>query len=133
MKIVQEFKAFAMKGNVVDMAVGIIIGLAFGKIVTSIVNDLIMPPIGLLLAGVNFKELQWVLKAASGEDPAVAIKYGNFIQSLVDFLIIAFTIFVIIRLMNSTRRKEAEAPTVAPPPPTKEELLLTEIRDLLKK
>jgi large conductance mechanosensitive channel len=132
MKALQEFKAFAIKGNVVDMAVGIIIGMAFGKIITSLVNDLIMPPIGLLLGGVNFSELSYVLKEAVGENPAVSINYGNFIQVSLDFLIVAFAIFIVVKALNKLKRKEQVAPTV-PPIPTKEELLLTEIRDLLKK
>lgn len=132
MKALQEFKAFAIKGNVVDMAVGIIIGMAFGKIITSVVNDLIMPPIGLLLGGVNFSELSYVLKEAVGESPAVSINYGNFIQVTLDFLIVAFVIFMVVKALNKLKRKEQVAPTV-PPIPTKEETLLTEIRDLLKK
>ncbi len=135
MKILNEFKTFAMKGNVIDMAVGVIIGAAFGKIVTSIVNDLVMPPIGYLVGGVSFTELKYVLKEAVGETPAVSINYGNFLQVTFDFLIIAFSIFMIIKVMNSAKKKETPAP--APPPaapaPTKEEQLLTEIRDLLKK
>ena len=132
MKIIDEFKAFAMKGNFIDMAVGIIIGIAFGKIVTSIVNDIIMPPIGLLVGGVNFTDLKIVMKAAIGEDPAVTLNYGNFLQVTFDFLIVAFSIFMIIKLMNAAKKKEEAAP--APPPaPSKEEVLLTEIRDLLKK
>ncbi len=135
MKLVQEFKAFAMKGNVVDMAVGIIIGAAFGKIVTSVVNDIIMPPIGLLVGGVNFKELTFVLKEGVGDVPAVTLNYGNFLQITFDFLIVAFAIFMMIKAMNAAKRKEDEAPAPAPAPPapTKEEQLLTEIRDLLKK
>jgi len=134
MSMVQEFKTFAMKGNVVDMAVGIIIGGAFGKIVTSFVNDVIMPPIGLLVGGVNFTDLSFVLKDAIGETPAVAINYGNFIQVVFDFLIVAMAIFMMIKFMNGLQKKkeEAPAPPAAPPAPTKEELLLTEIRDLLK-
>jgi large conductance mechanosensitive channel len=132
MKALQEFKAFAIKGNVVDMAVGIIIGMAFGKIITSLVNDLILPPIGLLLGGVKFTELQYVLKDAVGENPAVSINYGNFIQVSLDFLIVAIAIFMVVKALNKLKRKEQVAPTV-PPIPTKEEILLTEIRDLLKK
>ena len=137
-----DFKKFAMKGNVIDMAVGVIIGGAFGKIVTSIVNDIIMPPIGLLVGGVNFKDLKLVMKdavvAADGtvEQAAVTLNYGNFLQQTFDFLIIAFSIFVIIRIIgNLTRKKEQEqaaAPTPPPPAPSAEEKLLTEIRDLLK-
>ena len=131
MKLLQEFKLFAMKGNVIDMAVGIIIGLAFGKIVTSLVNDIIMPPIGVILGGVNFTDLQVVLKAASDASPAVTWNYGNFIQVIIDFLLVAFAVFMLIKAMNATRKKEIPAP-----PPivlSKEEVLLTEIRDLLKK
>lgn len=132
MKIVDEFKAFAMKGNMIDMAVGIIIGGAFGKIVSSIVNDILMPPLGLLLGGVNFTDLKLVMKAATDTAPAVTWNYGSFIQALVDFLIIAFAIFMMIKGINSLKKKEKAAP--APPPaPSKEETLLSEIRDLLKK
>ncbi|HKM94583.1 MAG TPA: large-conductance mechanosensitive channel protein MscL [Prolixibacteraceae bacterium] len=135
MKVLSEFKAFAMKGNVIDMAVGIIIGGAFGKIVSSIVNDIIMPPIGLLVGGVNFTDLKFVLKAAIEDSPAVTVNYGSFLQVTFDFLIIAFAIFMVIKAMNSAKKKEAEAPAApAPAPaPSKEEVLLTEIRDLLKK
>ncbi|MDD3195998.1 MAG: large-conductance mechanosensitive channel protein MscL [Paludibacter sp.] len=135
MKLIEEFKTFALKGNVVDMAVGIIIGGAFGKIVSSFVSDIIMPPIGLLVGGVNFTELSYVMKEAVGETPAVTLNYGNFIQVLIDFLIIAFAIFMMIKAMNSMKKKEVEAPVAppAPPAPTKEEQLLAEIRDLLKK
>lgn len=131
MSMVQEFKKFAMRGNVVDMAVGIIIGAAFGKIVSSFVSDVIMPPLGLLLGGVDFKDLAIVLKEAVGETPAVVIAYGQFIQTIVDFVIIAFAIFMAIKVMNRLKAKE-EAASEAPPAPTKEEILLTEIRDLLK-
>ena len=132
MKLLDEFKAFALKGNVVDMAVGIIIGVAFGKIVSSVVADLIMPPIGLLVGGVNFTDLKVILKAATETNPAVTWNYGNFLQVTFDFLIVAFSVFMVIKALNSTKRKEAVAPTV-PLPPSKEEVLLTEIRDLLKK
>ena len=132
MKILDEFKKFAMNGNMVDMAVGIIIGAAFGKIVSSLVNDIIMPPIGLALGGVNFTDLKVVMKAATEVKPAVTWNYGSFIQALVDFLIIAFAIFMLIKGINSMKKKEEAAP--APPPaPSKQETLLTEIRDLLKK
>lgn len=136
MKIIQEFKEFAIKGNVVDMAVGIIIGGAFGKIVTSLVNDVIMPPIGMIIGGVNFNGLRLVLKSASVDaagvaSPEVAINYGAFIQVLFDFIIVAFCIFMMIKGLNSLKKKKEEAPA-APPAPTKEEVLLTEIRDLLK-
>ncbi len=135
MKLLDEFKAFAMKGNVVDMAVGIIIGLAFGKIVSSLVNDIIMPPIGLILGGVNFTDLKVVMKVATETNPAVTWNYGNFIQVIIDFLIVAFAVFMIIKALNATILKKKEVPPApAPPPaPTKEEILLTEIRDLLKK
>lgn len=137
MSLVKEFRDFAMRGNVVDMAVGIIIGGAFGKIVTSVVNDIIMPPIGMLVGGVDFKDLKYVLQEATMVDgaeevAAVSINYGNFIQTTFDFIIIAFAIFMVIKAMNRMKKKEVEAP--APPPaPTTEEKLLTEIRDLLKK
>ncbi len=132
MKMLAEFKAFAMKGNVADMAVGIIIGVAFGKIVASIVSDIIMPPLGLLIGGVNFTELKVILKAATEANPAVTWNYGNFLQVTFDFLIVAFCIFVVIKGMNSLKRKEEAAPA-APPPPSDEVVLLKEIRDLLKK
>jgi len=129
--MLKEFKEFAMRGNVVDMAVGIIIGGAFGKIVSSFVKDVIMPPIGMLIGGVDFGDLAITLKEAVGETPAVLISYGAFIQTLLDFVIIAFAIFMVIRAMNSLKKKEEEKPA-APPAPSKEEVLLTEIRDLLK-
>lgn len=132
MKIVDEFKAFALKGNVVDMAVGIIIGAAFGKIVASFVNDVIMPPLGLLIGGVNFTDLKFVMKSAIGENPAVTLNYGSFLQVVFDFLIVAVAVFMAIKLMNAAKNKEEAKPT-APPAPSKEETLLTEIRDLLKK
>lgn len=138
MKLVDEFKAFAMRGNVVDMAVGIIIGGAFGKIVSSIVSDVIMPPLGFIIGGVKFTSLKFIIKPAeldaSGAviKEAVAINYGNFLQTSVDFIIIAFAIFLMIKGMNALKKKEEAKPTVAPPPPSQEELLLTEIRDLLK-
>ncbi len=136
----QDFKAFAMKGNVIDMAVGVIIGGAFGKIVSSVVADVIMPPLGLLVGGVNFTDLKWVMKPAEVVDgkeiAAVTLNYGNFLQATFDFLIIAFSIFLFIRLLTklTARKKEVAAPATppAPPAPTKEEVLLTEIRDLLK-
>ncbi len=128
MGMLKEFKEFAVKGNVVDMAVGIIIGAAFGKIVSSFVADVIMPPIGLLLGGVDFTNLAITLKAAAGDTPAVVLGYGKFIQSVVDFTIVAFAIFLVVKAMNSMKKKEEEAP--AEPP--KQEILLTEIRDLLK-
>ncbi|MFI8480690.1 large-conductance mechanosensitive channel protein MscL [Pseudomonas sp. NPDC078700] len=131
MSFISEFKAFAVKGNVVDMAVGIIIGAAFGKIVASFVGDLIMPVLGVMIGGVDFTDLVVVLKAAQGDVPAVTMNYGKFIQTLVDFLIVAFAIFMAIKVMNSLKRKEEVAPA-APAAPTKDQVLLTEIRDLLK-
>jgi len=140
MSLMKEFKQFAMKGNVVDLAVGIIIGAAFGKIVSSVVNDIIMPPIGALIGGVDFTDLKVIIKAASVDDAgnavsAVTLNYGNFVQTTIDFLIIAFAVFMIIQAMNKMQRKEAAAaaPPAAPPKPSNEEVLLTEIRDLLKK
>jgi large conductance mechanosensitive channel len=132
MKLVDEFKTFAMKGNVVDMAVGIIIGAAFGKIVSSMVSDIIMPPLGLLIGGVNFTDLKVVLKAVTDTAPAVTWNYGNFLQVCFDFLIVAFAVFLLIKAINTAKKKE-EAPPAAPPAPPKQEVLLTEIRDLLKK
>ena len=132
MGMMKEFKDFAMKGNVVDMAVGIIIGAAFGKIIASFVGDVLMPPIGMMLGGMDFSTMAYTLKEAVGETPAVTIGYGKFIQVLVDFLIVAFAIFMAVRAMNSMKKKEEEAPA-APAAPPKEEVLLTEIRDLLKK
>jgi large conductance mechanosensitive channel len=135
MSMMKEFKEFAMRGNVVDLAVGVIIGGAFGKIVSSFVADIVMPPIGILLGGVDFKDLAYVLKEAEGEVAAVTIGYGAFAQTVIDFLIIAFVIFLAIKGMNKMKRKEEEAPAApAPPPaPSNEEKLLAEIRDLLKK
>ena len=132
MSIAKEFKEFAVKGNVVDLAVGVIIGAAFGKIVTSLVTDIIMPPIGLLLGGIDFKDLKIHLKPAVGKTPEVAINYGVFINTAIDFLIVAFVIFLVIKAINSMKRNEEAAPEVAPVP-TQEEVLLTEIRDLLAK
>ena len=131
MGMVQEFKTFAMRGNVVDMAVGIIIGGAFGKIVSSFVADVIMPPIGVLIGGINFSNLAITIKNAVGESAAVTVNYGKFIQTVLDFLIIAFAIFMVIKGMNSLKRKQEEAPA-QPPAPSKEEVLLTEIRDALR-
>lgn len=132
MSVVKEFKEFAVKGNVVDMAVGLIIGAAFGKIVSSFVGDVIMPPIGLLLGGVDFSDLAIVLKAAVGDSPAVTLGYGKFIQTVIDFTIVAFAIFLAVKTINKLKRKEEEKPAAAPPAPSKEELLLAEIRDILK-
>ncbi|MGB4123912.1 MAG: large-conductance mechanosensitive channel protein MscL [Bacteroidales bacterium] len=132
MSIIKEFKEFALRGNVIDLAVAVVIGGAFGKIVSSFVADVLMPPIGLLLGGVNFTDLVITLKKAQGDVAAVTLQYGNFIQAVVDFLIIALAIFMMIKAINLAKKKEEEAP--APPlEPTKEETLLTEIRDLLKK
>lgn len=133
---IQKFKAFAMRGNVIDLAVGIIIGAAFGKIVTSIVSDIIMPPIGVLIGDVDFKDLKLPIKketinAAGEKIPEVTINYGNFIQICFEFLIVAFAVFLLIQLISKLQKKEEEAPA-APPAPTNEEKLLMEIRDLLK-
>jgi len=132
MGMVQEFREFAVRGNVVDMAVGIIIGMAFGNIVSSFVADVVMPPIGVLLGGVDFSDLSITVQEAVGETPAVVIAWGQFTQTLIDFVIIAFVIFLVVKAINSMKRKAEEAPA-APPAPSKEEVLLTEIRDLLKK
>ena len=131
MSVIKEFREFAVKGNVVDMAVGIIIGAAFGKIVTSFVGDLVMPPIGMLIGGVDFSDLAITLKAAEGATPAVVLAYGKFIQTIIDFIIVALAIFVGVKAINRLKREEAVAPSL-PPVPTKEEELLGEIRDLLK-
>lgn len=131
MSMMKEFREFAMRGNVVDMAVGIVIGAAFGKIVSSFVNDVLMPPLGLALGGVDFSDLVVTMKQASGEVAAVTLNYGSFIQSVVDFAIIAFAIFMMVKVMNALQKKE-EAKPAAPPAPSAEETLLTEIRDLLK-
>ncbi|MGR8922085.1 MAG: large-conductance mechanosensitive channel protein MscL [Gammaproteobacteria bacterium] len=135
MSMLSEFKEFAVKGNVMDMAVGIIIGAAFGKIVSSFVKDILMPPIGLAMGGVDFSDLAVVLKEAQGEIEAVTINYGVFIQTVIDFLIVAFAIFVAVKAMNAmkaAREEEEQAEEeAAPPEPSAEEKLLTEIRDLL--
>ncbi|MBM3404556.1 MAG: large-conductance mechanosensitive channel protein MscL [Bacteroidetes bacterium] len=125
MGLIKEFKEFALRGNVVDMAVGIVIGAAFGKIVSSLVADVIMPPIGLLLGGVNFSELKWML------NDTVSMNIGLFLQTIIDFILIAFAIFLVIKAINRFNKKKEEAPA-APPAPSKEETLLTEIRDILK-
>jgi large conductance mechanosensitive channel len=132
MSMMSEFRDFAMRGNVVDMAVGIVIGGAFGKIVSSFVNDVLMPPIGMALGGVDFSDLAMTLQEASGEVAAVTVNYGSFIQTVIDFIIIAFAIFMVVKGMNKMKKKEEAAPP-APPKPSTEENLLTEIRDLLKK
>lgn len=132
MGIIKEFKEFAVKGNVVDMAVGIIIGAAFGKIVSSLVADVVMPPIGLLLSGVDFSDLAITLKAASEGAPAVVISYGKFLQTAVDFLLVAGAVFLLVKGINALRRQAEATPPPPPPAPSNEEVLLTEIRDLLK-
>jgi len=132
MSMIKEFKEFAMKGNVVDMAVGIIIGGAFGKIVSSLVSDVIMPPIGMLMGGVDFSDLAYVLKEAEGEIAAVTVSYGVFLMTVIDFLIIAFAIFMVVKGLNKMKKKEEAAP--APPPgPSSTDKLLMEIRDSLRK
>jgi len=129
MSIIQEFKEFAVKGNVIDMAVGVIIGTAFGKIVSAFVADVIMPPIGVLVGGVDFTDLAITLKDAAGASPAVVIAYGKFVQTVIDFAIIALVIFMVVRVINTLKKKAEAAPAAL----TKEQVLLTEIRDLLKK
>lgn len=133
MGMLQEFKTFAVRGNVVDMAVGIIIGAAFGKIVSSFVNDVIMPPIGVMLGGVNFRDLALIIQQATETQAEVAIKYGMFMQTIIDFIIIAFAVFIGVKAMNSVKRKEEEAPAPEPEKTPEDIQLLTEIRDLLKK
>jgi large conductance mechanosensitive channel len=141
MGLIKEFKDFAMRGNVIDLAVGVIIGGAFGKIVNSIVNDIIMPPVGVLIGGVKFTDLKYKIAEAvmeSGKEikPAVYMNYGNFIQMVFEFIVIAFSIFMVVKLMNKAsnlrKKQEEEAASVAPPAPSNEEVLLAEIRDLLK-
>lgn len=134
MKILKEFKQFAIRGNVIDMAVGVIIGTAFGKIVSSLVADVVMPAFGFLLSGINFSHMAWVIKESVGDTPAVVVNYGKFLQTLLDFVIIAWAVFVAIKLINKLKermeeQKTAETPTAL----SKQEMLLTEIRDLLKK
>jgi len=132
MGLMGDFKNFAMKGNVLDLATAVIIGGAFGKIISSLVNDVLMPPLGLLLGKVDFKELKWVIQHGTGDVPDVTLNYGMFVQNIFDFLIIAFCIFMLIRAYQKMEKKKIEAP--APPPaPSKQEALLEEIRDLLKK
>jgi len=129
MSMMKDFKDFAMRGNVIDMAVGIIIGAAFGKIVSSFVSDVLMPPIGMMLGGVDFSKLVLTLKEAVGDVPAVTVNYGLFINTVIDFLIVAFTIFLVIRGMSRLQKKKEAAPA----PPSAQEKLLIEIRDLLRK
>lgn len=131
MSVLKDLKDFMMRGNVVDLAVGVIVGGAFGKIVSSLVSDIIMPPIGVVLGGVDFTDLKFVLKEAAGDVAAVSINYGSFIQTVLDFVIIATAIFFAIKGMNQLQKKKEEAPA-APASPSKEEQLLSEIRDLLK-
>ena len=130
-KFLEEFKAFAMRGNVLDMAVGVVIGGAFGKITTSLVNDIIMPLISMLTGGIDFSSWKWVLKAAEGDAAEVAVNFGNFVAVVLDFIIIAFAVFCMVKAINKFHKKKEEAPA-APPEPSAEEKLLTEIRDLLK-
>ena len=132
MGMISEFKDFAMKGNVIDMAVGIVIGGAFGKIVTSFVNDVLMPPIGMLTNGVDFSEQKLTLQEAADGVEAVTLNWGSFVNTVINFIIIAFAIFMVVKAMNAAKKKEEEAPA-APPKPTKDQELLGEIRDLLKK
>lgn len=131
--MLEEFKEFAVKGNVVELAVGVVIGGAFGKIVTSMVNDIIMPIVGTLIGGNNFTYLKFVLKEAHGDIPAVTLNYGNFIQTSIDFLIISFSIFLFIKLMNKLKRDKKAEIVESEPKPSEEVLLLREIRDLLNK
>lgn len=131
MGMVSEFKQFAMRGNVVDLAVGVVIGAAFGKIVSSLVADVFMPLIGLLVGGIDFSDMAITLKAASGEQPAVLLSYGKLVQASFDFVIVAFAIFLFVKGINRMKREEAAAPA-APPEPSAEQKLLAEIRDLLK-
>jgi large conductance mechanosensitive channel len=133
MSMVQEFKQFAMRGNVVDLAVGVIIGAAFGKIVSSLVGDVVMPLLGLIVGGVDFSDLAITLKAAEGEAPAVLLSYGKLVQSTFDFMIVAFAIFMVVKGINRMKKAEIPPPPPPPPGPSNEEKLLAEIRDLLKK
>ena len=136
-KLIEEFKTFAMKGNVVDLAVAVVIGAAFGKIVTSLTNDIIMPVIGVVTGGVDFSNLVWTIKQAVGDTAAVTVNYGLFINQIVTFVIVAFSIFMLVKSMNKLKelqkKEEEKEEKKETPKPTKEEVLLTEIRDLLKK
>lgn len=131
--ILKEFQEFAMRGNVLDMAIGIIIGGAFGTIIKSLVGDVLMPPIGLLMGGIDFSAMSIVLKEAVGKDPAVMIKYGTFINSVISFLIVAFCVFLIVKAMNEAKKRLEKQEEEAPAAPPRQEVLLEEIRDLLKK
>src|SRR5258705_9478969 len=131
MSMMKEFREFAIKGNMIDMAVGIIIGAAFGKIISSLVSDVLLPPLGLLIGGVNFTSLKFTIGSPLEGHEAVTVNYGNFIQAFIDFLIVAFVVFLMVNAINKMKRKEEAAPT-APPAPTKDQVLLSEIRDLLK-
>ena len=133
MGLAAEFKEFAMKGNVIDLAVGVVIGAAFGKIVSSLVADVIMPPLGLAIGGIDFKEKAITLLSAGADGKPVLLKYGVFIQTILEFVIIALALFIVIKGINALKRPPPPSPTAPPPPPTKEEQLLTEIRDLLAK
>lgn len=130
--MLKEFKEFAVKGNVVDLAVGVVIGSAFGKIVTSLVNDIIMPLLGALTGGINFSYLKIVIKKAHGDVPAVTLNYGSFIQNVIDFLIISFSIFLFVKLINKFKREKKVEDVIEEAKPSEEVLLLQEIRDLLK-
>lgn len=132
MKIIQEFREFAMRGNVIDLAVGIVIGTAFGSITNSLVKDIIMPPIGVILGKVNFSDLKWEMIKASEGMEAVTLNYGLFLQTILNFVIVAWAMFMIIKVMNTLKRKQESGSADAPPPP-RQEVLLEEIRDLLKK
>jgi large conductance mechanosensitive channel len=131
MGVLQEFREFAVKGNMIDLAVGVVVGGAFGKIVSSLVGDIIMPPIGLAVGGVDFKNLKMVLKPGEGDAPPVSLNYGAFLQTIFDFLIVAVALFVVVKAINSLRRTEEAAPP-PPAPPSNEEVLLADIRDLLR-
>lgn len=133
MSLVKEFREFAMRGNVIDLAVGVIIGAAFGKIVSSFVGDVVMPPLGLLVGGVNFTDLAVTLRAAEGDKPAVLLAYGKFIQTIFDFLVIAFAVMMAVKGVNALKRPPEAAPDAPPPAPSDEVVLLSEIRDLLRK
>ena len=132
MSVLKDFKEFAVKGNVVDLAVGVIIGAAFGKIVTSFVGDVIMPPLGLLTSGVDLKELGWTLRAAHDKDPAVVLKYGMFLQNIFDFFLVALAIFAMVQLIAKLKKAEKAEAAAAPPEPPKQELLLEQIRDAIR-